>query len=376
MDSVLKRETRKYSWVKHMKICYLADGSSIHVQRQIRCFVEKGNEVHLISFRKGSVDKNVHLHYIKPRIKFPFSLNYLINIKKVKETVKAIKPDLLHAYYLTSYGFLGACCDWKPFIISCIGSDILITPQKSILHKWLTQYTLKKADVITSVSNLITDNLIRLGTKPDKIETFAFGVDLDLFSPASSNKEPQKNTLLSLRSLKPVYNIETLLKGISYLKKECSSFKLVLAGAGPQEKKLKQMAACLGISDCVNFTGAIPHFKVLEYVRNSDIYISTSLSDGASTSLLEAMASGLFPIVTEIQGNQDWITDGWNGFLVPVGNAKILAKKIKEAMDNDELRRLATSRNVKIVRERGSWQKSMKKMESVYKTVVKLYSNI
>ena len=152
-----------------MKICYLADGSSIHVQRLIRHFIKEGNEIHLISFREGNFDKNVHFHHIELKIKSPLVLNYLINISKVKKIVKAINPDLLHSYYLTSYGFLGARCDWKPFIISCIGSDILVAPQKSILHKRLTQYTLKKADVITSVSNLITANLIKLGSKPDKI---------------------------------------------------------------------------------------------------------------------------------------------------------------------------------------------------------------
>jgi L-malate glycosyltransferase len=353
-----------------MKICYLADAGSIHTQRHVSYFAENGkNEIHLISFNNNKFHKNLQLHYIEPCIKTPFFLNYIISIPKIKKLIHEIQPDLLHSMHLTSYGFIGACSNFKPFIISCLGSDILISPRKSFLHKWLTKYSINKANILTSVSNQITDNLYKLGAGSQKVATFPFGVDLNVFSSPPPGSNPDKGSLLSLRSLKPVYNIEMLLNAIGCLKKANTSFKLTIAGDGPDRAKLTKMADKLKISDVVDFIGAIPHTKIPEYLRNSSIYLSTSFSDGASICLMEAMASGCFPIVTDIPANRDWIKDGWNGFLVPVGDYELFARRIEQAINNSDLHKAAAQRNRGIITERGSWDKDMEKLALIYQSL-------
>lgn len=169
----------------------------------------------------------------------------------------------------------------------------------------------------------------------------------------------------------PIYNIETILEGFSYLIEEGFRGKLIVVGEGPEEKKLKKRAKDLGISDHVNFMGMVPHDKVAEYLRASQIYLSMSLSDGASTSLLEAMACGIYPIVSDIPANRKWIQDGDNSFLVPVRDAETLAQRIKEARSNTELRRRGVVKNLKIVKERGNFLKNMAVLEKLYKEVLR-----
>jgi len=329
-------------------------------------FAQKRHEVHLISFRQGKIE-GVNFHYVKPPIPFSYNLSYILSIPNIRRLVREINPDILHAYYVTSYGFIAACCGFKAFVVSCMGTDIMITPLKSILYKWITEYALKKAVFITSVSGSITERIIKLGIVPQKIQTFPFGVDPKKFF-LDSQKE-KNSALLSVRSLEPIYNIETILKGFSFLKRIRFEGKLVILGGGSEDKRLKRLAKDLGISDHVDFVGRVPHYKVAEYLRSSQIYLSMSFSDGASTSLLEAMACGTFPIVSDISVNREWIVDGDNGFLVSALDPQKLAQKIIEAFNNSSLMKTAAKKNVEIVREKAILQKNLEKMENIYQFV-------
>jgi glycosyltransferase involved in cell wall biosynthesis len=240
----------------------------------------------------------------------------------------------------------------------------MVTASQSIFHKWLTKFTLKRASLITSVSKPITDSIIGLGTNPKRIQTFPFGIDSKKFFP--SLEAQREFTLISTRSLTPIYDIQIILKSLSYLKKEGFRGNLVVLGEGPEEEKLRKLAKDLEISDSVTFVGAVPHDQVAGYLRKSQIYLSMSLTDGASTSLLEAMACGTFPIVSDIPANREWITDNQNGFLVPVSDPEKLAQRIKEASDNCVLIQIAAKQNIRITHEKGILQNNLEKMENLY----------
>jgi glycosyltransferase involved in cell wall biosynthesis len=349
-----------------MKICYLADAGSVLIQMRVEYFAQKGYEVHLISFRQGKIE-NVTFHYFKSPLPFSYNLSYIISIPQIRHLLKAIKPDVLHAYYATSYGFIGACCNVRPFIISCIGSDIMLNTRKAGIYRSVTKYALKKASLITSVSKPITERIIQLGIDLNKIQTLTFGIDSKEFFPAL--QEGRKFSLLSLRNLEPIYNIDTIIKGFSFLKKEGFKGRLVIVGGGHEENKLKKLVQDLGLSDNIQFVGKVPHHEVLEYLRASQIYLSMSLSDGSSTSLLEAMACGAFPIVSDIPANREWIVDGDNGFLVSPLDAKKLAKRVMDALNNSSIVKTASEKNVEIIRKRAQLKENLEKMNLLYQKV-------
>jgi len=351
-----------------MRICYLADAGSIHIQRWIGYFAKKNYEIHLISFRNRQI-QGVTLHYLHPPIPFSFNLSYIFSIPKIRMMIKEIKPDLLHAYYATSYGLIGAYCNFRPFLVTCIGSDIMINLKKPILHGWITKYALRKATFVTSVSRPITERIMEQGIPVERIKTIPLGVDHEKFFPSS--QEQKEFDLLSIRILEPIYNIETILKSFSYLKKDGFQGKLVIAGGGSQERRLKKLSISFGLSGYVNFVGAVSPDEVAKYLRASKIYLSMSLSDGASTSLFEALACGAFPIVSDIPANREWIVHGENGFLVSPLDSRGLARCVIEAFNNPSLMETATNKNFELIRNKAILQKNLEEMESIYHLMAK-----
>ena len=97
-----------------------------------------------------------------------------------------------------------------------------------------------------------------------------------------------------------------------------------------------------------------------------DIYVSTSFHDGTSVSLLEAIATGAYPVVTDILPNREWIVNGENGFLVPKENEVFLGMKIVEAIRNKNRLVEACERNRKIVEQRAYWEENIKKVVDLY----------
>jgi glycosyltransferase involved in cell wall biosynthesis len=107
-----------------------------------------------------------------------------------------------------------------------------------------------------------------------------------------------------------------------------------------------------------------------DLLSRADIYVSTSLYDGTSVSLLEAMGSGAFPVVTDIPANREWITNGQNGFLVPIDEEKYLADRIIDAIRDARLLEKGRIENLSIV-EKAVWPENIEKIKEVYSKVLK-----
>jgi glycosyltransferase involved in cell wall biosynthesis len=122
----------------------------------------------------------------------------------------------------------------------------------------------------------------------------------------------------------------------------------------------------LNLGTSVQFLGGIPHKEMPNLLAKSDIFVSTSPNDGTSVSLLEALASGTFPVVTDIPANREWIVDGDNGFLVPKENENLLAKKIVEAIRDRKLLREAFDKNRIIIKQRAFWEENVRKITQLY----------
>ncbi|GAF95437.1 unnamed protein product, partial [marine sediment metagenome] len=159
-------------------------------------------------------------------------------------------------------------------------------------------YVLKKADSITCDGEHIIKPLIELGAEPQKISLIYFGVDTQKFSSGEKDRSLQKElnifgspTVISLRNLEPLYDVSSLITSIPMVLKKVPEAKFVIAGKGSQEEGLKKLAKSLGVLNSVRFVGLIPNEELSKYLRSSDVYVSTSLSDaGLSASTAEAMA--------------------------------------------------------------------------------------
>jgi glycosyltransferase involved in cell wall biosynthesis len=301
-------------------------------------------------------------------------LRYPYDTIKVRRLIKKIKPDILHVHYAVGYGLLGSLSGFHPFILSVWGSDVLVAPKESKIYKLTVELAIRRADVIHCDADHVITPLIKLGAKPEKIKLIYFGVDTQKFRPIQGSEELRQDlglfdspTVISVRSLEPIYDIKTLIDSITLVLKEIPGAKFLVVGGGSQEISLKEQANSLGISASVKFTGRIPNDELPKYFNSADIYVSTSLSDaGLASSTAEAMACGLPVIITDFGDNKKWVEDGTNGFLIPLSNPQALASKIVYLIRNKEIRNRFGHINRQIIEERNDWEREMGKVEKLY----------
>jgi len=369
--------------VNAMRICYLADASSVHTRKWTGHFVEKRHDVHVISFEDAKIE-GVTVHVLKLPVlirnaTFPLKV---ASIYRIKTLIKKMEPDILHAHYVTNYGLFGALCNFNPFVITAWGSDILIVPESrliSAIKRYIATYTLKKADSVTCDAEHMKETMKRLGVPEEKIKLIYFGIDTRRFSPGQKSEKLKVRlgvynspTIITLRNLRPVYDVESLIKSVPLVLKEIPESKFIIAGKGPEEERLKELAKSLGVSDSVKFIGFIPNDELPEYLNSMDVYVSTSLSDaGIAASTAEAMSCGLPVIVTDVADNKEWVEDGITGFVVPTKDPKLLAEKIIYLLQNENVRKKFGKISRKIIEERNNYHKEMGKMEKIYKELVR-----
>jgi L-malate glycosyltransferase len=379
-----------------LRLCVLGDFDSIHTRRWLEPFVERGHEVHAISYyRPAAALEGVHLHVLDDRrppsaqssgdglsragtaAALPPSLLRLVNVLRYRRrglarVVRAIKPDVLHAHYVVEYGFFAASAGFHPLVVTAWGSDVLMAARSSPLARAITGYTLRRADLVTSSNDHMSGRLREMGVPPDRLATIVFGPDaFFLEGPDSVNLRPPQAhhppTVISTRSLdSPLYNIDLLLRATALLRARLPDVRLFVAGSGRLRPKLEALAEELGLGDSVRFLGWLDAKALRDAFASSEVYVSVPSSDGTSVATLSAMAAGCFPVVSDLPTQHEWIEYGVNGYLVRPGDPEALAQRLGDALENAALRREAAGHNRRIVEERGVWQKNALVMEEWY----------
>jgi glycosyltransferase involved in cell wall biosynthesis len=245
----------------------------------------------------------------------------------------------------------------------------MMLPQRSPFHMRRTKAVLASADYVTSDADVMTRRLIEMGARPERVLTFPFGVDRGLFSPGDHKERPGPR-LLSNRQLEPVYGVNTIVAAFPHILRAEPGATLTVAGSGSLARNLRGAAARVAPVSVVNFTGTVQHDAMPALLRDHDIYVSMSLSDTTSVSLLEAMACGLFPIVSDIAANREWIDHGKNGFLVAAGDESGLAEAVTGAWRNPSLRKSAAGHNADVIAGRADWSQNMTNVWNLFESVL------
>jgi glycosyltransferase involved in cell wall biosynthesis len=153
-----------------------------------------------------------------------------------------------------------------------------------------------------------------------------------------------------------VYGVEYLIRAIPIVLEKVKEARFLIAGDGPLLAYHKALAEELGVQDYVHFLGRVQNNLLPEILNSADLYVSTSLSDGTSASLLEALATGLPSVVTAIPANREWMVEGVNGFLTPPKDSEVLAKRIIQLLENRKGMLEMRDSNVRVARERADWK--------------------
>ena len=341
------------------KYIIIGNAQSVHVVKWVKELV-KYFDVYVIS--STTTHDDIHAIVEKKNV---FDLNIPIKedgrntglLKKyfvVKDIIKKTDPDFVNPHYVTSHGFLAAIIkktsslNFK-LIQSAWGTDILVTPFKSKLYYQITKFCLNSANLATSDSEYMTKVINEIS--PVKTSTFIFGLDS---LPKIKPEDKDENLYYSNRMLSENYNIDEVIRLFKKVSDKNKNARLIVSHDGKQRKQLEELTRELQIDDKVDFKGFVSLTEQLSFYKESQFYISIPTSDSTSVSLIEAMAYGCIPIVSEIPANKEWIKNNRNGIFYFPG---IAVEEIENILKN---KKQVLEENRKVVRERALFPKSIK----------------
>jgi glycosyltransferase involved in cell wall biosynthesis len=360
-------------------IAYFNEGDSLYDSFFLKHLSKKFN-VFLISFNPNPKYLVKGVDFIKlpmfmrrlpvhdsPRIYFTMPLRTLI----LKKALRNLKPDILVGCGGLDYGFCSALSGYKPFVLFIWGSEVLLAP-KFLPFRAIVKYSLKKADLVFVDSEVQSKACIKLGCEKNKIIRFPWIDSQELEVLAENAKVERRRfrekfgwseedpVIICTRMHYKVYNIECIIDSIPKVLKHKKNARFIFVGSGPLTEKLRQLVHELNVEKNVYFAGFVPHEELFYYLKNSDVYVSSSLSDGTSASLLEAMICRLPCIVSKIPGNEEWIRDMDNGLLFPPKDSNSLAEKIVMLLEDERLSKSLGEKAFRTAHERANWNRNSK----------------
>ena len=343
------------------RLLLLGDANSVHLRRWATEMQARDWTVAVVTARPQAQD-GVEQRVLSPVAR---ASDWLWRVGEARAHVADVAPDIVHAHYVTSYGYLAARCARHPLVMTAWGSDLLVTPRTSRVLRWLTGWTLRRADLITGDSaDLVAAAEAYRPRAP--VRLVHWGVDTARFRPAPWADKPGFE-VVSPRNWEPNYNVVTVLEAFAALRRARPGLaaRLHLMGGGPQEPMLRDRAAALGLGEAAVFHGRLDDAGMGAVLARCRVSVSVPTSDATSVALLESMACGLAVVASDLPANRAWL-DASAGVLVPAGDAAALARALQHLADDGALAaRLGEANRERIARD-GERRVQMDAMARLY----------
>lgn len=353
------------------KICLLANAASPHTEKWASALGRRGWSVDLISFLPAEIP-GVRIHLV-PAV-FGQKIDYILRVRWVKEKIRELNPDILHAHYATSFGFLGAISSVHPFIISAWGSDIFSFPKHSPFHRLLLERVLGTADYLCSTSHVMAKEMYSHIDMKKKIHVIPFGVDVTQFvPPEQTDTNGQRKVVFGVaKYLQPVYGLDLLLKAFAQLNHlEPERALLRIAGDGPERTRLQALAARLEITGQVEWLGTLPNSEIARFYQNLDVVVVPSRQESFGVTAVEGSACARPIIASRVGGLPEVVLDGETGIMVEPENIGKLTEAMKRMIEHPEERERMGRAGREFVLRNYDWEENVTKMEEVYREVLR-----
>jgi len=411
-----------------MKICFIADANSIHARRWMEYFLKPENEVFILSTTRNPKPLGDAVVYdlssgkpVAPsaenttaqKDRSPLSMlkrfmsniirsspgltrfveKYLLLYYTLRQTGKArllverIKPDLLHCLRLPIEGYIGALTGYRPLVISSWGNDFIFFARKYYLFRRLTKKAMNQADAYIPDTARDKDIAVLYGFSPDRptlVSPVTGGLKLKDYPSYRQPRDrrikerigvnPDTNLLVMTRDFKSHYaNTPALIEAMPQIIKVFPDTLLVMVGDinSPAYHQLKRRTERLDIKRYVRFSHWLAYDDFVNHLSASDVFVSVGIYDGCPLSMLECMVCGTIPVMSNDPAIQEWITDGWNGYLFNPRDPESIAQAVIRALNNKANFEVIRKRNWDILSERADYNKNMKVAEELLSRLVK-----
>lgn len=238
----------------------------------------------------------------------------------------------------------------------------------------IARYITPKFDAVTSPSSMVTQHFIKnFSANPSSSIVIHNGTDLKQYQAIQDDSkfelkkklgiDPDRKTIISIGWLRKGKGHNYLIESLSQFD-QIDEWQVVILGMGPEEDNLKRLAADLNISHKVFLPGM--QENVSDWLSISDIAVSASLSEGLSNALIEACASSLPIVATNVGGNPEIVEDGVNGLLVDSGSSEGLSVAIGSLLQSEEELRRMAGESRRIAESKFSIPQMVEALETLY----------
>jgi len=363
--------------------CYPTHGGSGVVATELgKHLAARGHEVAFISYeaplRLGRLPERVSYHEVEieryPLLKhFPYTLALA---SKMAEVARLKELDILHAHYAIPFGTAALLAKQvvseRPLkvVMTLHGTDITLVGSNASFRP-VTKLAIERADAVTVVSNFLRDETNRqFGIERELRVVYNF-VDPELHEsepcpcvPICSRKK--QKTLTHISNFRPVKRIRDVVSIFAKVNEAIDS-RLILVGDGPDLSVARETAEELGVLDRIRFVGVVD--RVAPLLNVTDLFLLPSSTESFGLAALEAMASGVPVIASDVGGLPEVVLDGKTGYLEAVGDVDRMAARAIELLQDEEARCLFGSAARERARSSFNYEDIVPQYEAVYQSV-------
>ena len=312
------------------------------------------------------------------RVNAPYVPGFVSSIKGLRAVFRLLpyvynlwrkirKVDVVHVLANSgrSWHLFAAPAIWmakllkKPVVVNYRGGDA----RNFMKESWhLVAPTIRKTPVI------VPSAYLRRMFEQYRVEAVIVPNILDLQRFDFKQKQQGQSDaphLVVTRNLEKIYGVDSVLRAFALIKAEHNGARLTVAGTGPEESELKALAVSLGLQDAVTFTGRLELEEIAALYQQADIMLNASTIDNSPNSLIEAMASGVPVVSTNIGGIPDLVTHGQSALLVTPGKPAEMAVAALRILADDEIKEKLVTHGT-IVAAGFDKRKVLDKLASVY----------
>lgn len=349
-------------------------GTEIATYNISKHLAKRGHEVHVVTTRDAglpSYEKRDGFLIHRLRVPRKRRIETALYCVRAFLKVKQIDPDIVHAQAVSPPGlsaFLIRKVFKKPYILWGQGFDIYM-PWR--FKGMISKLALRNAATVIA----LTEDMKREIQKIRAVEPTVLpnGIDLERFENLPSRKnlrsrlmiEQGQKIILFVGVLKLVKGVRYLIETMTTIKQKEPMARLLIVGDGEERQTLEELAEGLNLRGQVSFAGRVPNEVVPQYMAASDVFVLPSLSESFGIVNLEAMASGLPIVASNLRGMKEIVEDGQSGFLVEPRNPEAIAQKVLLLLQDEGLRRRMGERNKQKAKQY-SWEEIVAKLEEIY----------
>ena len=368
-------------------VCYPTFGGSGVVATELGIEMsKKGHKIHFIAYnqpvRLNLLAKNVHYHEVNvPEYPlFHYQPYELALSSKLVDMVKLYHIDILHVHYAIPHAYAAymakkMLCDQGiniPVVTTLHGTDITLVGSHPF-YKSAVEFSINHSDVVTSVSESLKSDTLRLFTIKKDIKVVTNFIDMQKYDHAAAGPcqrhklaDPSEKIITHVSNFRPVKRIEDVIQ-IFYKIQQKIPAKLLMVGDGPEREPAEQLAEKLGIADKVLFLGKSN--EVDSILCLSDLFLLPSETESFGLAALEAMASSVAVISSNTGGIPEVNVNGISGYLKNVGDVEGMAAKAIYILE-DEARLKTFKNNARKIAQKFDLHHIVNQYENLYEDAI------